>query len=78
VPIDAIHSSPLLRARETVAALARDHPVAITIEPDLNELDFGKWTGRTFDALAKDPAWLAFNSRRSSAPVPAGENAALQ
>jgi broad specificity phosphatase PhoE len=76
VPIDAIYSSPLLRARETAAAIAGDHRVTIKIESDLNELDFGEWTGRAFDALAFDPAWRAFNSQRSSAPVPAGESAA--
>lgn len=76
VPIEAIHASPLLRARETAAALARDHRVAIKIQSELNELDFGEWTGRTFDALEMDPAWHAFNSQRSSAPVPAGERAA--
>ena len=47
---------------------------AVTME-GLQEMDFGDWTGLTFDALAHRPEWLAFNARRSAADVPGGERA---
>jgi broad specificity phosphatase PhoE len=41
--------------------------------PALDELDFGAWTGRSFEALAGDPDWRLFNERRSLAAAPGGE-----
>jgi broad specificity phosphatase PhoE len=73
VPVNAIYSSPLERARETATAIASVHRLRIDIEESLNEVDFGEWTGRTFDALEPDPEWRSFNEQRSSAVVPNGE-----
>jgi len=71
--VDAIYSSPLERARQTATAIALMHRRAIDIEESLNEVDFGEWTGQTFDALEPDPRWRSFNTQRSSASVPHGE-----
>jgi len=76
VPLEAVYSSPLVRARETAEPLATDHGLGVDIEDDLNEVDFGDWTGETFAALASDPCWQAFNARRSAAIVPNGERPA--
>jgi broad specificity phosphatase PhoE len=73
VPLDAVYSSPLVRARETAEPIARDHGLSVDIEDDLNEVDFGDWTGSTFDRLCLDPRWNAFNDRRATAIVPNGE-----
>jgi broad specificity phosphatase PhoE len=73
VTLDAIYSSPLLRARDTAAPLASDHCLSVDVERDLTEVDFGQWTGMTFDALRSDSRWHAFNARRASAVVPGGE-----
>jgi probable phosphoglycerate mutase len=40
---------------------------------DIDELDFGHWSGQTFDELARDPDWRRWNERRDSAATPAGE-----
>jgi len=73
VPLHAVYSSPLIRARDTAAALATDHHLELDVEDDLNEMDFGQWTGVAFDALQSDPRWRDFNARRASAHVPDGE-----
>jgi len=73
IALDAVYSSPLVRARETAEPIATDHGLAVDIEDDLNEVDFGDWTDATFDALTADPRWQAFNRRRSTAAVPNGE-----
>ncbi len=76
VPLEAVYSGPLARARETAEPLAVDHGLSVDIEDDLNEVDFGDWTGATFAALASDPRWQAFNAHRSAASVPNGERPA--
>lgn len=72
-PIAAVVSSPLERARETAGPIAARHGLQPAIEPDLNEIDFGEWTGLPFTALHALPAWRAFNALRSAAPIPGGE-----
>lgn len=76
VSITAVYSSPLVRSRDTAAAIAATHGLAVDVEEDLNEFDFGEWTGETFERLATDSRWNAFNARRSSALVPNGERPA--
>lgn len=79
IPLDAVYSSPLVRARETAEPIATDHGLGVDIEDDLNEIDFGDWTGSSFDLLRSDPRWDAFNGRRGTAIVPNGERpSALQ
>ena len=73
IPLDAVYSSPLVRARETAEPIATDHGLGVDIEDDLNEIDFGDWTGSAFDLLRSDPRWDAFNGRRATAVVPNGE-----
>jgi probable phosphoglycerate mutase len=65
----AVISSPQLRARQTAAAIAG----SACVEPGLDEIDFGDWTGMRFDALAEDPRWRMFNVCRSRASVQGGE-----
>lgn len=73
VPFAAIYSSPLERARETAAPLAARHGLALRIEPALDEIDFGGWTGRALAELHGQEAWQRFNSFRSGTPIPSGE-----
>jgi len=73
IRLAAIYSSPLRRARQTAAAIARRQGIAVELFEPLNEIDFGSWTGKSFDALAADPAWRAFNDTRAAATIPDGE-----
>jgi probable phosphoglycerate mutase len=74
--IAAIYTSPLERAVATARAIAAHQPAAaVSLCEDLSEMDFGAWTGKSFTDLDSDPAWRAFNSHRSTAPVPGGERA---
>ncbi|MEN3339773.1 MAG: hypothetical protein V7647_3449 [Acidobacteriota bacterium] len=74
-PIAAVYSSPLERAVLTAEPIAAAHGVEVTALDSLIELDFGEWTGCTFDALDRLPAWRRFNAHRSTAAVPGGETA---
>ncbi len=71
--IDAVYSSPQARARETAEPLALCAHKEIVIAAELDELDFGAWTGRTFDELQDVPEWRRFNSARSTTRIPDGE-----
>ena len=73
VSLAAVLSSPLERAQETAAAIAVRHDLSVAVEPGLNEIDFGEWTGLDFAALHASPAWRAFNGFRGTAPTPGGE-----
>jgi probable phosphoglycerate mutase len=71
--LDAVYCSPQPRARETAAPFALDRKCEIVTAPELDELDFGLWTGRAFDELRDDPDWLRFNSARATTRIPQGE-----
>lgn len=69
----AVVASPLERARETACSIAAPHRLEVQIEPGLDEVDFGQWSGRGIAELHHDPAWRAFNRFRGVAAPPAGE-----
>jgi broad specificity phosphatase PhoE len=73
-PLAAVISSPQLRAWQTAAAVAARHATEPRIEPGIDEIDFGAWTGASFSSLAEDDGWHAFNHFRSAAAVPKGES----
>lgn len=72
-PIRHVFSSPLERARETAAPLARARGVEVQVLEGLHEFDFGEWSGMSQQALRSLPEWRGFNSFRSGARPPGGE-----
>lgn len=68
----AIYSSPLERTLQTAQAIASRLTLPVQVSDAFAEIDFGEWTGQRFADLAADPRWQAWNSFRSSAPLPAG------
>jgi broad specificity phosphatase PhoE len=72
--IEALYSSPLQRTRETAEILAERLDLPVQYREDLLELDFGEWTGLTYDAVRADQRWPLWNSCRSIATVPGGES----
>ena len=75
-PIAAVYSSPRERAWYTARAIADQHEQKVVTADGLDEVDFGDWTGKSFDALEGDPDWDAWNSSRSTARPPNGESMA--
>lgn len=65
--------SPRRRARQTAAAIAERSQCELVTACDIDELDFGRWSGQTFGELARDPQWQRWNEQRDSAATPAGE-----
>ena len=72
--IAAIYASPLQRTRETAEIVSAKLGLPVEFRDDLLELDFGEWTGATFDAIRADPRWQAWSTQRSLAAIPGGES----
>jgi broad specificity phosphatase PhoE len=73
----AIHSSPRERSQETAQAIAGACGVSsVHTDGELDEIDFGAWSGKTFADLQDHPDWQFWNTNRSRALTPAGETMA--
>jgi probable phosphoglycerate mutase len=72
--IDCLQSSPRLRCIETAGALATRFDLPVLVAEALDEIDFGVWTGTSFEMLEQDPKWHAWNVRRAHTPPPGGES----
>lgn len=72
--IDALYASPLDRTRQTAAILGDRLALPIGIREEVNEVDFGEWTGLTFDQVRADKRWLPWQICRSIAAIPGGES----
>jgi broad specificity phosphatase PhoE len=73
IPIAAVYSSPMERAQQTCAPLCRDRSLNVNVRDEFNEIDFGDWTGKTFEELDSLGDWKLFNQFRSRASTPDGE-----
>jgi broad specificity phosphatase PhoE len=74
--VAVVVSSPRQRAAQTGAAVAVRVDCAMRIAHELDEIDFGRWCGQSFAALARDPEWQHWNARRDVASTPAGDTIA--
>jgi probable phosphoglycerate mutase len=68
-----VYTSPLERAVATAEPIAAGSGAALEQAEELQELDYGEWSGRTFDDLRQDPGWHAWNADRSHVRPPSGE-----
>lgn len=71
--IAKVYSSPQPRARETAEFLAELFGDKVRNAAELDEIDYGEWTGRTFEELRGIAQWREFNSVRSCTRIPNGE-----
>ncbi len=78
VAFDAVYSSPLQRARNTAAPLAKRLGLAITLHDGLREYNCGAWQGKTgAEVAAADPEhWRAWHADPAATAPPGGENGA--
>jgi broad specificity phosphatase PhoE len=72
--IAALYASPLERTKESAEILAARFALPVRYRDDLIELDFGEWTGLTFDEVRRDARWEAWRACRSMAAIPGGES----
>ena len=72
--ITRVQSSPRRRAAETALAIAEACGLIPETHDALDEIDFGKWTEKSFGSLDRDPLWRAWNVVRGTARPPGGES----
>jgi broad specificity phosphatase PhoE len=72
--IAALYASPMQRTKETAEILAARLDLPVGYREDVIELDFGEWTGLTFDQVRADERWELWRACRSIAAVPGGES----
>jgi probable phosphoglycerate mutase len=72
--VAAVYASPMERAQETAAPIARARKLRVRREKGLNECDFGSWTGAELKALAKLPEWRTVQRYPSGFRFPDGES----
>ncbi len=73
ITLARIISSPLERCLETVGPLAAATGLAVEIESDVIEVDYGSWTGRALRDLASEELWKIVQRHASAAVFPDGE-----
>lgn len=75
-PLDvaAVYASPLERARETAAPIARGLGLRTEVDKGLVECDYGEWTGSELAALRRLPEWKSLQRYPSGFRFPGGES----
>ncbi|MBB4195672.1 broad specificity phosphatase PhoE [Rhizobium aethiopicum] len=72
--INEIYTSPRERTLETAEGIASACGASLLQTDDaLDEVNFGEWSGKTFDVLDGDPLWRRWNTTRSLTRTPGGE-----
>ena len=66
LPLAQVVTSPLIRCRQTVAAL----DVEPAVDDRLIECGYGDWTGQPLRTLAKDPLWKVVQQHPSAVVFP--------
>lgn len=69
-----MYTSPLARARETAAAIARAGRLPVRVETGLNECDIGDWTGLSLRRARRRAEWRLVRQQPSRFRFPGGES----
>jgi probable phosphomutase (TIGR03848 family) len=72
--VGGVYSSPLERARETAAPIAKALGCNVSVERSLIECDYGEWTGKKLADLRKKAVWERLQRWPSGFRFPAGES----
>ncbi len=74
IQFDAIYSSPLERALETAAPLARARGLKVIALRDIGEVKYGDWQGKSLKQLARKKEWITVRLAPSLMRFPNGES----
>jgi len=74
---ELIVTSPLARARQSAEIIAAGvGGIPVTEEPQLSEVQYGRWEGMVYDDLVDDADYLHYREHPLDAPTPGGETIA--
>jgi probable phosphomutase (TIGR03848 family) len=72
--VRAVYASPMERAQETAAPIAKSCGLRVRTHKGLIEADFGAWTGKNLSSLRKLPEWQSVQRYPSGFRFPKGES----
>jgi broad specificity phosphatase PhoE len=73
IQIQAIFTSPVERAVQTARLIARGRKLKLEMVPEVAEIDYGDWIGKTFDEVTEDEAYRVYHATPKLAHPPGGE-----
>ena len=73
LPLAAVYASPLERCVETAEYVARAREMEVRPLPEVVEVEYGAWTGRSMAQLARTALWKSIQQSPSSIRFPDGE-----
>ncbi|HYT81039.1 MAG TPA: MSMEG_4193 family putative phosphomutase [Actinomycetota bacterium] len=73
LPLAALYASPLERCKETAEVIATSRGMVIREVPELTEVDYGRWTGRSMPQLVRTVLWRKVQQIPSAVTFPEGE-----
>ena len=79
-PVKQIRISPMPRCRQTVTPwlqqLGKSATTKVLVDQDLNEVDYGSWSGKKLAVLSRNKLWKTVQNSPSAMYFPAGEGLA--
>ena len=72
--VATVYSSPIKRCRETMQPYLKTSRLNAASLPGVQEMDYGKWSGRRLATLSKLPLWSSIQRKPSSVRFPEGES----
>ena len=70
---DMVFCSPMRRTLQTAAILLDGRYVPLVAVPELREIDFGDFEGRSYEEMKDDPAYTAWLDTNCEGPIPGGD-----
>jgi broad specificity phosphatase PhoE len=74
VKMSEVLSSPLQRAIQTAEIIGQAAGIEVARDPRLIDFQLGKWTGMTYDDVAKNEEYQRFLQQPESERIPGGES----
>jgi probable phosphomutase (TIGR03848 family) len=74
VPFKAVYSSPIDRTLETARIIARGQGLKVETREGFSEVEFGKWTDKSFNVLRRTKLWSNVQRFPSGTRFPEGES----
>jgi probable phosphoglycerate mutase len=74
VRLAALYSSPIERCAQTAAEIALACGLQVELRDGLNEVEYGRWTNRSFRSVVRTKLWEQVQRFPSAARFPDGES----
>jgi probable phosphomutase (TIGR03848 family) len=74
IPLQALYTSPVRRARETADIVAEGRPLLVTEVDGLRDTGYGRWEGRPIAGLRRSSLWPLVQTHPTAVRFPEGES----